>query len=104
MNTGLRLYRPSNGTEGMGFMDLCCGECVHDWAFRQGESDAGCEIVARALMFGKDDKKYPREWCYDADGHPTCTAFKQRPDNDKPGTASRFAKGLKRRKRCFWST
>ena len=69
-------YRPSNGTEGMGFMAHFCDRCKHDAAFRDGTGDS-CPIAAASLAFDQDHPKYPTEWQYDASGRPTCTAFEQ---------------------------
>lgn len=67
-------YRPSNGSEGMMFMERWCGKCQRDAAYRAGTGD-GCPIVANALVFGVDDDGYPAEWCYGDDGQPLCAAF-----------------------------
>jgi hypothetical protein len=72
MRTGL--YRPSNGTEGEGFMCRFCMECERDRAFWEEDGD-GCEIAARSLIFDTDEEGYPTEWRYDEKGEPTCTAF-----------------------------
>ena len=73
MKRRIELYRPSNGTEGMGFMDRFCCHCFHERAMTnpKGEGKA-CSIVARAMAFDENDKEYPREWRY-VDGKPTCT-------------------------------
>ena len=69
------LYQPSNGTEGEGFWDRFCFECERDRAFQEDESDEGCEILLRTMLYSIRDPEYPREWCYGKDGKPTCTAF-----------------------------
>ena len=66
-------YRPSNGVEGIAFMDRWCDRCTHDAAFQAGTGD-GCEIVARTMALRVDDPRYPAEWVEDDEG-PRCTAF-----------------------------
>jgi hypothetical protein len=62
-------YRPSNGTEGMMFMERWCSKCSQD------TEESPCEILTSAMVFGITDKGYPREWAYDKEGRPFCTAF-----------------------------
>lgn len=59
-------YTPSNGTEGMRFEEEFCHHCI-----REDADGAGCMIFA-AAFFGDQ----PPEWTHDAEGCPTCTAFK----------------------------
>lgn len=73
--TELPLYRPSNGSEGDGFMEGWCDRCERDRAFREATGDAeGCEILCRTLIYDITDPEYPREWVEGEDG-PKCTAF-----------------------------
>lgn len=68
----VKLYRPSNGMEGEGFMAQFCDRCE-----RRGNSEDGhCQIIGDTMAFDIDSPEYPREWTYDSDGDPTCTAFK----------------------------
>lgn len=60
-------YRPSNGTEGMVFYRQFCDKCEKD-------RNENCEIHTRALIFGVEDKLYPKQWIEDAEG-PKCTSF-----------------------------
>ena len=70
-------YRPSNGTEGMFFEDKFCSNCIHEKYCHTGdENDLQCKILINAFMYDQRDKEYPKEWVYDANGQPTCTAFK----------------------------
>ena len=69
---GERSYRPSNGTEGMGFYENWCSRCRHD---RPDDEDGGCSILGASLMFNVADLGYPEQWVYDEAGSPTCTAF-----------------------------
>ena len=78
--TETELYRPSNGTEGMDFMDRFCHRCELDRKFRETQDGKyGCEIVARALAFGIDDPDYPQEWRIPKGSvfDPFCTAFEE---------------------------
>jgi hypothetical protein len=67
------LYRPSNGTEGMIFTDNFCEQCIHDNP--DPNSKKKCEILTATMLFDPFEKQYPREWIYDSDGNPKCTAF-----------------------------
>ena len=67
-------YRPSNGTEGLGFMEVWCFECERDRSFMDGTGD-GCEIAARVLALKPGEDGYPSEWTYNEEGRPVCTAF-----------------------------
>ena len=77
----VRLYRPSNGTEGVIFMDAWCSKCAKDaemnGTVRSGDAkpEQLCPIIAATMAYDEDDPKYPREWQYDASDHPVCTAF-----------------------------
>jgi len=53
-------YRPSNGTEGMDFIDAFCGQCIHD----DPENDVDCDILLKTLVFSINDPEYPEEWQY----------------------------------------
>lgn len=66
-------YRPSNGTEGMMFEDEFCAHCIHQ--SQNPDIEKNCEISMRACCFDLKDEQYPREWQYNALGHPCCTAF-----------------------------
>lgn len=74
-------YQPSNGTEGMIFIDAWCSECQRDKALREGidisecDDDELCEIVAKTMTYDINDKEYPSEWQFGSDGQPRCTAF-----------------------------
>lgn len=73
-------YRPSCGTEGMAFDEQWCSRCKKDEKFRDTYDSAygpddGCQILADTFVYEIDDPKYPKEWIYDADGVPSCTAF-----------------------------
>lgn len=71
----VRLYRPSNGTEGEMFRAKFCERCalldVEDEEFGMRT----CAILGDVFAFQIQEKEYPKQWCYDDDGKPTCTAF-----------------------------
>lgn len=71
-----KLYRPSNGSEGDWFIHKYCFNCIHGKYEHTGDvNDNPCEIAGLTFAFDTRDKEYPKEWCYDKDGKPTCTAF-----------------------------
>jgi hypothetical protein len=65
-------YRPSNGTEGMMFMDDFCNCCEMD-----NGRDICCRIMMLTMVYDLNDPEYPPEWQYDENGEPVCTAFKK---------------------------
>ena len=67
-----RLFRPSNGSEGDGFIEHWCERCKRDAAYRNDWFEDGCPILAGAFATGGAP-----EWQYDASGEPICTAFAQ---------------------------
>lgn len=68
----ITLYRPSNGTEGEGFMSRHCYQCKHDDG---GIGERVCAIIGNTMLYNVDEPGYPTEWRYGADGRPTCTKF-----------------------------
>lgn len=74
----MKKYRPSNGTEGMGFCEMFCEQCIHEkFIHTQNDADKKCDILSRTLMHDVEDPEYPEEWTYDSEGNPTCTAFQK---------------------------
>jgi hypothetical protein len=73
-------YRPSNGTEGDGFISKWCGKCARDKSlsedvdFDECEEGECCDIVTMTFMYGVNDPKYPKEWICGKNG-PCCMAF-----------------------------
>jgi hypothetical protein len=59
----MKLYRPSNGTEGDWFWSRTCAKCVKRHS---------CTIYVNALA-----GKQPRQWVYGDDGDPTCTSLQE---------------------------
>jgi hypothetical protein len=71
-------YRPSNGTEGMWFCAKFCDRCIHGRYEHTGDvNDNPCEILTASFMCDINDPLYPKEWVYDSEGEPTCTAWKK---------------------------
>lgn len=62
-------YRPSNGTEGEMFTQDFCDRCVH--------GGGHCNIIALSMLHHVEEREYPRELKFDAEGCPTCTAFEE---------------------------
>lgn len=75
-------YRPSNGSEGEGFLEAFCFHCARDAAFRDGGPDAdsalGCQILAKMYALDVADPDYPKELIEDERGS-RCTAFTEDP-------------------------
>lgn len=77
----VRLYRPSNGTEGIGFYEDWCFKCAKDAHMNSGKDwdlcqpNEICSIIGDTLAYGIDDPKYPKEWIRDQRGRPRCLAF-----------------------------
>ena len=77
----IKIYRPSNGTEGESFIISWCGSCARDKAMREGvnfdecDDNEVCRIIGDTMAYDIDDPKYPKEWCYDNEGYPQCTAY-----------------------------
>jgi hypothetical protein len=72
----MKKYCPSNGNEGMWFTGIFCDQCEADRIYRETQkSGAGCDILARSMLFDVSDKEYPGEWQIGEAGRPICTAF-----------------------------
>lgn len=67
-------YRPSNGTEGAGFMSRWCDRCERDRDYRDNDGDS-CPIAANTFVYDWNDPNYPVEWREDGPEGPRCTAF-----------------------------
>lgn len=66
-------YQPSNGTEGMYFMEKFCDHCVHQHP--DPNNPKQCRIIGMTMCYNPGDKEYPEEWTYDNNGEPTCTKY-----------------------------
>lgn len=64
----MRRYIPSNGTEGMIFVEHFCSECVNErWMHHQNEDKGKCEILSNSMLqnrpcLDKDLKYDGWEW------------------------------------------
>jgi len=69
-------YRPANGTEGMTFQEDNCFKCKH-WVNDKKTDTMGCKkwIYDRTLFHDLGDPEYPKEWKYNDEAIPICTAF-----------------------------
>ena len=69
-------YCPSNGTEGMWFIEKFCMNCIHEkFIHTQDDDDKKCDILTNTMVYDWKDPNYPREWIYDENDKPCCTAF-----------------------------
>ena len=72
----MKKYRPSNGTEGEGFIDEYCMHCLHEkYSHTYNEDDKKCEILTNTMIYDINEPEYPEEWIYDENGNPCCTAY-----------------------------
>ena len=67
-------YRPSNASEGESFYTTWCAECERERSFLESGGD-GCLIYVATMVLDTDDPEYPKDWVYDEQGVPCCTAF-----------------------------
>lgn len=67
-------YQPSNGSEGMWFTDKYCMNCFH--CDPDPDGDKQCVILCNSMCYTIKDEEYPKEWIYNEEGKPTCTAYK----------------------------
>lgn len=66
-------YQPSNGSEGMGFTEHFCDNCINQHP--DPDNKKQCNILMRTMCYSIKDKEYPEEWIYDENNRPTCTAW-----------------------------
>lgn len=64
----MKLYRPSNATEGDAFINRWCCTCVK---YRGGH----CRILLNTMAYDVDELGYPKEWRRNAEHRPICTAW-----------------------------
>jgi len=77
----MKKYQPSNGTEGMYFTDAHCMQCLNCDPDPNGAKQ--CKIWLNTMLHNVNDPGYPKEWIYDEDNKPTCTAWVKWDWNDK---------------------
>lgn len=76
----MRKYQPSNGTEGMIFMEEYCEQCIHErWCHFQDENkeEDKCQILSNTMIYDVRDEEYPEEWTYDENDNPICTKWQK---------------------------
>jgi hypothetical protein len=66
------VYAPSNGTEGRAFVESNCMAC--ESCNPNPELTPQCDILAASMIHDYKDDEYPREWTFDRDNNPICTA------------------------------
>jgi hypothetical protein len=82
----LRKFRPSNGTEGMIFVENFCDHCKHEkFCHTNNDNDKKCDILTNSMMHNVDEPEYPAELIYGDDGQPTCTKYIYRQWTDEDG-------------------
>jgi hypothetical protein len=72
----VKLYQPSNGTDGDYFMAEFCENCYHD-GLDKDSPEGSCPILAATFYLDIKDNRYPNQWRY-IDSKPTCIAFFER--------------------------
>ena len=73
-----RSYRPSNGTEGIAFMEQFCFECEHDRKYQETQDgEDGCKILAASMIYDFGSPRYPKEWIADDEDGGCCTAYER---------------------------
>lgn len=83
-------YQPSNGSEGIGFISMFCDHCRRE---NPGETKTRkCSILTKTMVYSVTDKEYPKQWTYDDEGNPTCTAYEYH-DWNKGYPKSKTVKG-----------
>lgn len=68
-------YRPSNGTDGMWFEEKFCMQCRR--CNPDPDKQPQCKILLRMLVYGTEEKEYPKQLIYDEKGNGICTSFEQ---------------------------
>jgi len=71
----MKKYQPSNGSEGDWFIEKYCMNCVNCDPDPSGKKQ--CEILLRSFCLDVNDSDYPKEWIFDKDQKPICTAHQQ---------------------------
>lgn len=75
MSEDIRLYQPSNGTEGDIFLSKFCYQCIKFPHSHDAKNQ--CQISLDSMAWDIRDPEYPKQWRY-VDGRPVCAAFKSR--------------------------
>lgn len=83
-------YLPSNGTEGIIFMDGWCRKCARDKAMREGADFDECDDNELCPIIAAAFRGPVAEWVADENG-PKCTAFVPAGDPVPPPRCGRTA-------------
>ncbi len=83
----MKLYQPSNGTEGDWFISKWCGSCVKNP--KSMDAINQCDILCMTMVCNIDDSEYPRQWVYSEDDEPMCTAYKNRDEYNRERRSKR---------------
>lgn len=72
----MKLYQPSNGTEGMVFTEKFCDTCIF-WNDKEIRgTPIGCPIQFGTVIYDIGDDEYPNQWRYKEDGvTPVCLCY-----------------------------
>ena len=71
-------FRPSNGTEGDMFQGAFCARCTRQAEYRRTHDGMdACPIMCASYVYSVRDPGYPKEWVFDGEGWPVCTAFER---------------------------
>lgn len=68
-----RKYCPSNGSDGDWFEDKFCMNCIH--TNLDPAKKPQCQIWCAAVCHHVNEPGFPKEWIYDDNNQPTCTAW-----------------------------
>jgi len=85
-------YRPSNGTEGMGFVEVWCDRCI------KMSIDPNAKKQCSFFLRSQIDYDHNGKW-FEIDGVPTCTAFKSRTEYNR--TRKRYGRRDERQTEMF---
>lgn len=68
-----RKYCPSNGSEGDWFESEFCMQCIN--TNPDPTKRPQCQIWCAAVCHTVNEPGFPKEWTYDSNNKPTCTAW-----------------------------
>ncbi len=66
-------YCPSNGTEGDWFESKFCMNCIN--TNPNPTLKPQCKIWCAAVCYHVNEPEFPKEWTYNSENKPTCTAW-----------------------------
>jgi len=65
-------YQPSNGDEGIWFMDEFCMQCTK--CNPNPDLEPQCMILCHSMAYNINDEEYPKEWVQEDGMYGRCTA------------------------------